>query len=93
MGGTVANPSYEQVGSETTGHAESVLVTWNPKLVSFGQLLQVFFSVAHDPTELNFQGPDSGSSYRSAIFYQEPYQKTEIEQYIAALGAAKTWPG
>jgi peptide methionine sulfoxide reductase msrA/msrB len=91
-GGTVANPSYEQVGTETTGHAESVLVTWNPKLVSFGQLLQVFFSVAHDPTELNYQGPDRGTSYRSAIFYQEPYQKNEIAAYLAALEAAKTWP-
>jgi peptide methionine sulfoxide reductase msrA/msrB len=91
-GGTVSDPSYEQVSSETTGHAESVLVYWDPSRVSFGKLLQVFFSVAHDPTELNYQGPDHGTSYRSAIFYKNDYQKVEIDSYLSALGASGTWP-
>jgi peptide methionine sulfoxide reductase msrA/msrB len=91
-GGPKASPSYEEVSSGTTGHAESVQVSWDPKRISFGQLLQVFFSVVHDPTQLNFQGPDYGSQYRSAIFYSSAYQKAEIEAYLAALAAAGTWP-
>src|SRR5215831_2175764 len=67
-GGTLVNPKYEQVGTETTGHAESVKVTFDPKQVSYGKLLQIFFSVVHNPTELNYQGNDQGPSYRSALF-------------------------
>ena len=68
-GGTLARPSYEQVSSGLTGHAESVQVTYDPSQVTYGQLLKVFFAVAHDPTQLNRQGPDTGTQYRSAIFY------------------------
>jgi peptide methionine sulfoxide reductase msrA/msrB len=92
-GGAKADPSYEDVGSGTTGHAESVQVTWDPRRIGFGQLLQVFFSVAHDPTELDYQGPDRGSQYRSAIFFSSDYQKAEALAYIAALRTARTWPG
>jgi peptide methionine sulfoxide reductase msrA/msrB len=91
-GGTMANPSYEDVAGGGTGHAESVKVTWDPRAVTFGQLLQVFFSVVHDPTELNYQGPDHGTQYRSALFYTTPAQKEEATAYVAAMTAAKTWP-
>jgi peptide-methionine (S)-S-oxide reductase len=90
-GGKLENPTYEQVGTETTGHAESVKVTFDPKQVSYGRLLQVFFSVAHNPTELNFQGPDQGTSYRSAIFYMNDGQKKVAAAYIAQLDAAKVF--
>jgi peptide methionine sulfoxide reductase msrA/msrB len=92
-GGSTSNPTYEEVSSGRTGHAESVRVTWDPKSISFGQLLQVFFSVVHDPTQLNYQGPDHGTQYRSALFFTAPYQKDEATAYVAALKAAKTWPG
>jgi peptide methionine sulfoxide reductase msrA/msrB len=92
-GGSTTNPTYHEVSSGGTGHAESVRVTWDPKVISFGQLLQVFFSVVHDPTQLNYQGPDRGTQYRSALFYAASYQKDEAAAYIAALKAAKTWPG
>jgi len=92
-GGSTANPTYHEVSSGATGHAEAVKVTWDPKIVSFGQLLQVFFSVVHDPTQLNFQGPDRGTQYRSALFYAASYQKDEANAYIAALKDAKAWPG
>jgi peptide-methionine (S)-S-oxide reductase len=90
-GGTVANPSYEQVSSGETGHAESVQVVYDPSQISYGQLLQIFFSV-HDPTLLNRQGPDVGTQYRSAVFYRNDQQKRAAESYVAQLRAAKTFP-
>ena len=90
-GGQLANPSYEQVSSGETGHAESVEVIYDPSQVSYGKLLQIFFSVAHDPTELNRQGPDRGTQYRSAIFYRNAQQQQVVESYIKQLTAAKTF--
>jgi len=90
-GGTVASPSYEQVSSGNTGHAESVRVTYDPSKVTYGQLLQVFFSVAHDPTTLNRQGPDVGTQYRSAIFYSMASQKRIASAYIAQLQQGKVF--
>jgi peptide-methionine (S)-S-oxide reductase len=87
-GGNVANPSYEQVSSGRTGHAESVQVTFDPHKVSLGKILQIFFSVAHDPTQLNRQGPDVGTQYRSAIFYSDEAQRKAAQAYIAQLGGA-----
>jgi peptide-methionine (S)-S-oxide reductase len=91
-GGTVANPSYEDVGSETTGHAESVRITYDPTQVTYGQLLQVFFTVVQDPTQLNRQGPDEGTSYRSAIFAQDATQQKVADAYIAQLTKAAAFP-
>ena len=91
-GGTVASPSYEQVSSGDTGHAESVQVIYDPSQVSYGKLLQIFFSVVHDPTQLNRQGPDRGTQYRSAIFYNNAQQQRAAEAYIKQLTAAKTFP-
>lgn len=91
-GGTNANPSYEQVSSGDTGHAESVQVIYDPSVVSYATLLRVFFSVAHDGTELNRQGPDVGTQYRSAIFYRSEAQKREAESYIRQLTDAKYYP-
>ena len=91
-GGDKATAHYGLVGSGVTGHAESVQVTYDPKQVSYGTLLQVFFSVAHDPTQLNRQGPDAGTQYRSAVFYATPQQKEVTEKYIAQLEAAKAFP-
>jgi peptide-methionine (S)-S-oxide reductase len=85
-GGNGANPTYEQVSSGRTGHAESVQVTYDPRKVSLGKILHVFFSVAHDPTQLNRQGPDVGTQYRSAIFYSDEAQKKVAQAYIAQLG-------
>jgi peptide-methionine (S)-S-oxide reductase len=90
-GGTVANPSYEQVSSGDTGHAESVEVIYDPTQVSYGKLLQIFFSVAHDPTQLNRQGPDHGTQYRSAIFFRTPQQQQVAQNYIKQLTASKTF--
>jgi len=90
-GGQLANPSYEQVSSEQSGHAESVEVIYDPAQVSYGKLLQIFFSVAHDPTQLNRQGPDHGPQYRSAIFYRNAEQKRVAESYIKQLTDAKTF--
>ncbi len=90
-GGSVDKPSYEQVSSGTTGHAESVRISYDPSRISYGQLLKVFFSVAHDPTELNRQGPDSGTQYCSAIFFANGEQKRVAEAYIAQLQAAHTF--
>jgi peptide-methionine (S)-S-oxide reductase len=90
-GGRVKNPGYEEVSSGTTGHAESVEVVYDPSKVTFGQLLKVFFSVAHDPTELNRQGPDFGTQYRSAIFFETPDQERIAEAYVAQLTDAKTF--
>ncbi len=90
-GGDKVSPSYEDVSSGATGHAESVRVVYDSSQVSYGQLLQVFFSVAHDPTQLNRQGPDVGTQYRSAIFYMTDAQKTTAEAYIDQLMKAKTF--
>jgi peptide-methionine (S)-S-oxide reductase len=91
-GGSAATATYDQVTTETTGHAESVEVVYDPSRITYGQLLRVFFSVAHDPTELNRQGPDVGTSYRSAIFYTSDEQKRIASAYIAQLDAAKVFP-
>jgi len=90
-GGKPAHPSYEQVSTGETGHAESVRVTWDPKQVSYGQLLKVFFSVAHDPTQLNRQGPDHGTQYRSEIFYSGAEQQRIASAYIGQMRAAGTF--
>ncbi len=90
-GGHVPNPSYEQVCTGTTGHAEVVQVTFDPQTISFREILQVFFAI-HDPTTLNRQGADVGTQYRSAIFYHSPEQKAVAEQMIAELNAARLWP-
>jgi peptide-methionine (S)-S-oxide reductase len=90
-GGTRDTATYDQVSSETTGHAESVKVVYDPSQITYGQLLRVFFSVAHDPTQLNRQGPDTGTSYRSAIFSTSDEQRRISEAYIAQLDAAKVF--
>ncbi|MGA7555204.1 MAG: peptide-methionine (S)-S-oxide reductase MsrA [Candidatus Acidiferrales bacterium] len=90
-GGAAATATYDQVSAETTGHAESVQVVYDPSRITYGQLLRVFFSVAHDPTELNRQGPDVGTSYRSAIFYTNDEQKRVAAAYIGQLDAAKVF--
>jgi peptide-methionine (S)-S-oxide reductase len=87
-GGDAATANYETVSTETTGHAESVRITYDPAQVTFGRLLQIFFAVAHDPTELNRQGPDVGRSYRSVIFAQDPTQRNIADAYIAQLNQA-----
>jgi peptide-methionine (S)-S-oxide reductase len=91
-GGTVKNPDYDAVSSGGTGHAESVKIVFDPSQVTYGELLRVFFSVALDPTELNRQGPDTGTQYRSVIFYSNDEQKHIAEAYIAQLDQAKVYP-
>jgi peptide-methionine (S)-S-oxide reductase len=91
-GGTPATPSYEQVSSGATGHAESVEITFDPKQISYGRLLQIYFSVAHDPTQLNRQGPDGGTQYRSEIFATSDTQQRAAEAYIAELDKARAFP-
>jgi peptide-methionine (S)-S-oxide reductase len=90
-GGSASTAHYEMVGSGSTGHAESVQVTFDPAQVSYGKLLQVFFSVAHDPTQLNRQAPDTGTQYRSALFPLTPAQHKVAEAYIAQLNAAHSF--
>ncbi len=90
-GGSRQDAQYETVSSGRTGHAESVRITYDPSQVTYGKLLQVFFAVAHDPTELNRQGPDWGTQYRSAIFYADQEQKRVAEAYIQQLTAAKVF--
>ena len=90
-GGNVPDPTYRQVCTGTTGHAEVVQVTFDPHLISFKELLQLFFTV-HDPTALNRQGPDVGTQYRSAIFYHSPAQKAIAEEVIKEMTAAQIWP-
>lgn len=89
-GGTVPNPTYRQVCSGSTGHAEAVQITFDPTVVSFREILDVFFTV-HDPTTLNRQGPDEGTQYRSAIFYHSDAQKAAADQAIRDLVAARVW--
>ena len=90
-GGSQMTATYEQVSSGTTGHAESVQIKYDPKQISYGKILQIFFSVVHDPTQLNRQGPDSGTQYRSAIFTTSDEQKKVAEAYIAQLNAAQVY--
>jgi peptide-methionine (S)-S-oxide reductase len=90
-GGSKATAHYEVVSLGVTGHAESVQVTYDPARITYGQLLTVFFEVAHDPTQLNRQGPDEGTQYRSAIFYATPEQRDVAQAYIEQLSAAKTF--
>lgn len=91
VGGSAANASYDIVSGGRTGHAESVRVVYDPSVISYGRLLQVFFSVAHDPTQKNRQGPDVGSQYRSALFYATPEQQAIANDYIAQLEKAGTY--
>jgi peptide-methionine (S)-S-oxide reductase len=90
-GGSAATATYAQVTTETTGHAESVRVVYDPAKITYGKLLQIFFSVVHDPTQLNRQGPDVGTSYRSAIFYTSEEQRRISAAYIAQLDAARVF--
>ena len=90
-GGSKATAEYETVSTGTTGHAESVEIKYDPAKISYGKLLQIFFSVAHNPTELNYQGPDSGTQYRSAIWTTTDEQKKVTDAYIAQLNAAKVY--
>lgn len=91
-GGSAQTATYEQVVTETTGHAESVEVVYDPSRITYGQLLRIYFSVAHDPTQLNRQGPDVGTSYRSAIFFTNQEQQRIAKAYIAQLDAQKVFP-
>ena len=91
-GGEAATAAYELVSSGTTGHAESVQIEFDPSKVTYGEILKVYFSVAHNPTELNRQGPDEGTQYRSSIFYADAEQQKIAEAYIAQLNAAGNYP-
>jgi peptide-methionine (S)-S-oxide reductase len=91
-GGEKKTAHYEIVSTGTTGHAESVRITYDPAQITFGQLLKVYFAVAHDPTQLNRQGPDEGTQYRSVIFYMNDDQKRVAEAYIRQLDDAKVFP-
>ena len=91
-GGSKTGANYNVVSTGTTGHAESVKITYDPAKISYGQLLKIFFQVAHDPTQLNRQGPDEGPQYRSAIFFSTPEQKAVAEAYISQLNDAHVFP-
>ena len=91
-GGSKATAVYGLVGTGMTGHAEAVQVSFDPKQISYAQLMQIFFSVAHDPTQLNRQGPDRGTQYRSAVFFTDASQKAATERHIAQLDAARVFP-
>ncbi len=91
-GGEKARATYEQVGTGQTGHAESVQIIFDPREISYGEILRIYFSVAHDPTQLNRQGPDIGSQYRSVIFYADPLQQRIAQAYVAQLGRAHVFP-
>ena len=90
-GGTKPNPTYREVGTGRTGHAESVRVIFDPAQISYAKLLEIFFTLAHDPTELNRQGPDIGTEYRSVAFFRDSAQKTAIDSYIARLTEARVY--
>lgn len=90
-GGSARDANYDSVSTERTGHAEAVRITYDPKQISYGQLLQIFFTVAHDPTQVNRQGPDTGPSYRSAIFPQTPGQAQAARVFIAKMAAAHVY--
>jgi peptide-methionine (S)-S-oxide reductase len=90
-GGSARDATYDAVSSERTGHAEAVKITYDPRQISYGQLLQIFFTVAHDPTQVNRQGPDTGPSYRSAIFPQTPGQAQAARAFIAKLAASHVY--
>ena len=90
-GGSKMTANYTMIGTGTTGHAEAVEIKYDPKKISYGKILQIFFSVVHDPTQLNRQGPDTGTQYRSAIFTDNDEQKKVAEAYIAQLNAAKVY--
>ena len=92
-GGTKATATYDQVSAETTRHAEAIRIAYDPRVISYGTLLRVYFSIAHDPTQVDRQGPDSGPSYRSAIFPQSPAQAQVARAYIAQLGATRAFSG
>ena len=91
-GGDASTAKYQLIGSGTTGHAEAVEIVYDPSVVSLGELLHVFFSVAHNPTQLNYQGPDHGSQYRTAIFFEDEAEKGVAEAYIAQLDSAGVYP-
>jgi peptide-methionine (S)-S-oxide reductase len=91
-GGSAKTADYEIVSTGETGHAESVQIVYDPSQITYGELLRIFFSVAHDPTQLNRQGPDEGTQYRSSIFYTTDEQKHIAEAYIAQLDQAKVFP-
>jgi peptide-methionine (S)-S-oxide reductase len=90
-GGKADTAKYEIIGTGRTGHAEAVQITYDPKQVTLGKLLQIYFSVVHDPTQLNRQGPDSGTQYRSTVFTSDPQERKVVEAYIAQLNAAKVY--
>jgi peptide-methionine (S)-S-oxide reductase len=91
-GGEAATATYSQVSGGATGHAEAVQITFDPKQVSLAQLLHIFFAIAHDPTELNRQGPDNGTQYRSVVFFGDTAQQQGVQAYIAQLNTAKAFP-
>ncbi|MBO2031984.1 peptide-methionine (S)-S-oxide reductase MsrA [Siccationidurans ginsengisoli] len=90
-GGTVPHPSYEQVAGQQTGHTETVNIYYDPKVISYQELANIFFTASHDPTQLNRQGPDTGPEYRSAVFYRTPEEKKIIEETIARVNASKQY--
>ena len=92
-GGTKANPTYEEVADKTTGHTETVQIYFDPKVISYQKLVDIFFTASHDPTQLNRQGPDAGPEYRSAAFYRTPAEKAALEASIAKVNASKEYSG
>ncbi|AWM34459.1 peptide-methionine (S)-S-oxide reductase MsrA [Hymenobacter nivis] len=92
-GGTVARPTYEQVAGQETGHTEAVDIYYDPKVISYQQLADIFFTASHDPTQLNRQGPDTGPEYRSAVFYRTPAEKKVLETTIAKVNGSKEYDG